>query len=90
MTVTKLFNQIFRDSTGKVVIMQWPNLPIAGWIIFKLAAHINNNQTFTDSFNGISTTFLLVWATLELTTGVNIFRKLLGLVVLVATVTHYL
>lgn len=90
MTGKKIFDHTFRDSKGNLAIMHWPNVPLYGWIAFKLGAMISNNQNLTDTYNGISTTFLLVWATLEITSGLSYFRRILGLVVFVATVSHYM
>jgi hypothetical protein len=90
MTIKQMFDRTFKDHNNKVVIMQWPNIPLLGWIAFKLGALISDNPELTTSYNAISTTFLLVWAVLELTSGVNYFRQMLGLVVLVATLAHYM
>ena len=86
----QLFNRTFKDQKDNVVIIQWPNIPLIGWAAFKLGASFSNNSDLTASYNGISTTFLLVWAVLELTSGVNYFRRTLGIVVLVATLAHYM
>ncbi len=85
-----MVKNIFKTLDGRIVIIQKPNLPIVGWAVLKLAAMVSDSQAWVDCLNALSTTSLLLWATLEITTGVNYFRKLLGLVVFVATVSHYL
>jgi len=67
-----------KDKEGKVVLWQWPNLPLVGWAIFALLSHLTRWQPLA----WIGTAFLVVWALLEIFRGVNYFRRALGLVVL--------
>ena len=64
-----------------------PNLLLYGWAIFKLATLVSNDPSLIENFTVLSTLSLLVWATLEITTGASYFRKLLGLAIFVAIVT---
>ena len=82
--------QFFKDSHGKVILFQWPNIPICGWLFFKLAAMVSSNKTQVTILGNISTTFLLIWAILEITSGVSPFRRVLGLIVLAAITAHYI
>jgi hypothetical protein len=90
MTKKQLASYVFKDAEGKFVIMQWPNIPLMGWLVFKIAAVISKDQSLDTTLNGLGTTFLLGWATLEITSGSNLFRKLLGLTVFIATINHYI
>lgn len=70
-----------------MILVQKPNPPLIaagiGFIIDKFAAGI---------FQKIGTTLfissLIIWSYLELTQGVNWFRKLLGAVVLISTLMN--
>ena len=81
---TTLFDRIFRDDTGSIVIAQPPSLPLLVWLA---AAGINllptggNVEAFLDA---LSFGALFTWAWLELFQGVNYFRRSLGLIVLAA------
>jgi len=88
MSTMSWFNHIFRDSNGKIAIIQWPNIPLSGWILFKVAAMISNNSSLIDVFNIFGTVLLLIWASLELTNGTSTFRRILGLVILIFTILN--
>lgn len=79
----------FKDKHGHIVLWQWPNLPIYGWIIFKLLALVVASGQLKTGCEELSVAFLFVWAFLEITQGVNYFRKLLGLVVLLGIIASY-
>lgn len=68
-----------RDKSGKVVLGQAPNKAIIGWAVFALLSYITHSQLL----GWIGTTFLLAWAFMEIFQGVNYFRRLLGLIVLI-------
>ncbi len=72
----------FKDKHGKFVIAQSPNLPIMSWLIIVVL----NFFIHSAILGWLADAFLLVWAFLELYRGVNGFRRLLGLVVLVALI----
>ena len=71
-----------RDRNNKVVIWQFPNLPIAGWLLCMIAAYLMPQGSVQLGLASISTAFLIVWSYLEITQGVNYFRKTLGAVIL--------
>jgi hypothetical protein len=74
----------FKDQKGRVVLWQWPNIPLCGWALSKFFAVIVNNPSMESGFSNLGTSLLFVWAYLELTNGVNYFRRLIGLAVLSA------
>jgi len=84
-----LLNKFFRDKKGNIVIGQSPNIPIIGWSIFMLTSIIVPSGTLKTGFSMLSSAFLFLWAYLELTQGVNKFRQLLGLVVILIVITSY-
>lgn len=70
--------EIFIDNKGEVVIAQFPNLPIIiallSWIISISLDDVN----LSIKFSNLSFSFFLVWSWLEMSYGVNIFRRTLG------------
>jgi hypothetical protein len=78
-----LFDRIFRDSEGKIVIGQMPNLPLMvglAAIILQFVLPIGKLQTASDL---VAFGALFTWAWQELFEGVNYFRRALGLISLV-------
>lgn len=83
-TVT-LLKRLFCDARGNVVIVQRPNR----WLVLAAAAWAIQHagpEDWRDFGQGLWYAALVVWTLLELTKGVNWFRRLLGLAVLVTTV----
>jgi hypothetical protein len=65
---------LFEDrSTGRLVVAQWPNIPLWVWIVASLLR-----------WHLVATAALVVWAVLEVAKGVNPFRRGLGALVLLA------
>ncbi len=81
-----LFDKTFRDSNGNIVIAQPPNLPIIVWGVASLLKLIFTNGLINVGLDLIAFGSLFTWAWLELFQGVNYFRRMLGLVVLVGFV----
>ncbi|MEY9855890.1 hypothetical protein ABH935_001494 [Catenulispora sp. GAS73] len=82
--------RFWRDADGRVVLAQWPNLPLIGWLVFAALAGISGGGHWRSAAEFVSSAFLFTWAYLELTQGVNYFRRLLGLAVLVVVVSSHL
>jgi|JI10StandDraft_1071094.scaffolds.fasta_scaffold5080671_1 hypothetical protein len=40
----------FKDKNGNVAIAQWPNIPIVGWLLFKLAAMLATSPQLESGF----------------------------------------
>lgn len=74
----------FKDKNGRVVIAQMPNLPLIGWFVFMLLDMLWKSHYSTDHsiFGTLSFGFIFTWAWLEISSGVNYFRRTLGLLVL--------
>jgi len=75
-------NHSIRDKGGRIVIWQSPNWLLWSWIIFRVVAIVLSTGRLKSGFEQLSTATLFAWACLEVTEGVNYFRKLLGAVVL--------
>jgi hypothetical protein len=78
------FSGLLKDKDGNLTIAQWPNIPIVGWLVFKVFSMLAHDPRLEAGFSAISTAFLFTWAYLEIQSGVNYFRKLLGLIVISA------
>jgi hypothetical protein len=84
----KALQNFFKDKTGRVVLWQRPNLPICGWAVFKVLAFLTHGD-LRYGCQLVSTGFFLMWALLEITKGVNYFRRLLGFGLLAMVVASY-
>lgn len=88
MTRTKI-SKIFKDSGGKITIIQFPNGLLFAWIVCKIIGLLIADGQFADGISMLSTAVLFTWAYLEITSGVNYFRKGLGLIVIIFIVRGF-
>lgn len=82
--------KIFITKSGNAVILQRPNLPISAWIIAKIAEHVTNEPVIKEGLAQTSVAFLLIWSLMELFQGVNYFRRILGLLILLSIAMQHL
>lgn len=85
-----IINLVFRDKNNRIVIGQFPNIPIIGWFVIMLISKLLVDGNLKTNLELISTAFLFTWAYLELFQGVNYFRRFLGLIVLMAVIVSIL
>mgnify|MGYP000408497243 CR=1 FL=1 len=85
MVERSFIEKCYKDEKGKVTLYQLPNLPIIVWFVSMLASRIISEGLVHDTLSLISFGALFTWAWLELFSGVNYLRRILGLVVLVLT-----
>lgn len=78
-----LFEKTFRDDDGKIVLAQWPNLPILVWLVAAGLKLLPISGNLRAGVSAVAYGSLFTWAWMELFQGVNYFRRSLGLVVLV-------
>ena len=81
-----LFDRFFRDNTGEIVIAQAPNIPILVWIGATLLKLVVKTGQVKVALDVLAFSSLLYWSFLEITQGVNYFRRDLGVVVLIAII----
>ncbi|GAA6618963.1 hypothetical protein [Scytonema sp. NUACC26] len=81
-----LFDKIFRDSNGKIVIAQMPNPPIIVWVVASLLKLIFPTGEINLVLDWVAFGSLFIWACLELFQGVNYFRRTLGFIVLIGVI----
>jgi len=83
---TNLFDRTFRDSEGKIVIAQPPNLPLLVWLAATLLNLAFTSGTIHTALDAIAFGALFTWAWQELFRGVNYFRRSLGFIVLLGAI----
>jgi len=80
--VSKQISNLFKDKKGNVVLAQWPNIPLIVWFIGFVVDKITTGN-LQELAGFVSFGALIIWAGLEIFSGVNYFRRVLGLVVLI-------
>jgi hypothetical protein len=81
-----LFDKIFRDSNGEIVIAQPPNPPLIVWLVATLLKLVFTTGNINIVLDWVAFGSLFIWALLELFQGVNYFRRTLGLLVLIGVI----
>jgi hypothetical protein len=81
-----LFDKIFRDNTGNVIIAQMPNPPLWVWLAATVLKLIFTSGNLYAVLDVIAFGSLFTWAWQELFDGVNYFRRTLGLVILIVVI----
>ena len=82
-----LIDKTFRDSDGKIVLAQMPNLPLIVWIVTSLLTLVFfTSGKINTVLDVVANGSLFTWAWLELFQGSNYFRRALGLAVLIGIV----
>jgi hypothetical protein len=76
------WDRIWRDKRGNIVIFQWPNVWLIAWAILDIISIVTMG-TVSNIFWWLANATLAVWALLEVTKGVNYFRRGLGVIVLI-------
>ncbi len=86
--IKKKVRDFCSDKDGNLVLAQKPNLPIVGWLVFKLASIPVSDQATKTGLETIATFFIFTWAYLEVVEGDSNFRRLLGVVLITLLVTN--
>lgn len=81
--------KFFKDDDGNVAIWQFPNVPLMGWLLFKIIGMAADNNALKLGCENLSMAFLFTWAYLEITSGDSRFRKLLGIIVIIWLLTTF-
>jgi hypothetical protein len=84
VTPKKLLDRFIRDKKGHIAIWQFPNVPLLGWLVCRLATLVVAGS-LEHTLKYVGTAFLLVWAYLEITQGASYFRRVVGLLVFIGT-----
>jgi hypothetical protein len=81
-----LWDRIWRDKRGKIVIYQNPNIWLIAWAVLAFISMVVPRGKTSDIVWWASTIVLAFWALLELFRGVNYFRRALGAFILLITI----
>ena len=76
------FDWLLRDKRGRVVVLQWPNAPLAVAGLAWLALLFVPAGPWHTVLNVVFHAGLIVWAAIEVVWGSSNFRRILGAVVL--------
>lgn len=87
----KNFSQKFwEDKNGNAIVWQPPNKWLSLWFITMVLGWFLPRGLVEQAIGLISLVALIIWAGLELTKGVNYFRRLIGLLVLLVIIVSRL
>ena len=75
-------DKCFKDDDNNIVIAQRPNIPILIFIVFFVLSKLVSSTYLQDVFSMLGTLFLFAWAWLEVSLGINYFRRSLGVIVI--------
>lgn len=81
---SKFYIWLFRCQDGSYIYGQAPNIPIIVAGVTFVLAIIIPDPSIKSTLNLIFRLSVIIWAILELCWGVNNFRRILGLIVLLA------
>jgi hypothetical protein len=68
----------FSDKHGKLAIAQLPNPPLIIWLLATAVAHFVHTGLVHTSARIVAVAAILVWAILEIISGLSPFRRILG------------
>jgi hypothetical protein len=83
-------HKFWEDKNGNIVVVQKPGLPIIVFIVAAIIYVLFQNGGFGKFFGWVAVAALVVWALLEIFRGVNYFRRLLGVAVLLLVALFWL
>lgn len=85
MAQHRTFSQRFwEDRRGKVIVWQAPNIWLYLWAVTLVAGWFTPYGFIQKTLGWVSLLSLVIWAVLEAVKGVNYFRRLVGVLVLLA------
>ena len=85
----KLIDKCIKDKHGHIVIFQSPNLSLISYFVFSILDLIFRSGAITYFFKALSFGSLFTWSWLEIFYGVNYFRRILGLVIMIGNVMFF-
>jgi hypothetical protein len=88
-TRRNLWDRTWKDRDGKVVMWQTPNAWLISWAGFTAVSLFFSGRV-SDVFSWIASAALIIWSLLEIFSGVNYYRRVLGLAVLAYAVASLL
>jgi len=84
-------DKFWHDKHGHTVVWQRPNPLLITWFVAIVLSIMLPDGSLERYVSFVGTVAIFIWAVLELTRGVNNFRRLLGLgVLMLMLVAHFL
>lgn len=83
---TTFWDKFWRDEYGRDVIWQRPNAFLLTWIVVTVLGLFMPYNEIKTTLGIIGTIAIIIWALWEMYSGVNRFRRLLGALVLLASI----
>lgn len=80
-----LWDKIWKDKHGRVVIWQTPNPLLLGWVVLTTVSLFFTGR-IADALSSLGSVSLIVWSLLEIFRGINYFRRALGLLVILFSI----
>jgi hypothetical protein len=74
--------RIWQDHDGKTVLWQRPNKWLIIWAFAEITGFLLGQSSIGKIIHWLGASALIIWSLLEISRGVNYFRRGLGLVVL--------
>lgn len=84
--VQTFVDKTFKDNQGRVVLGQFPNLSLMSFVLFSITTRFFRSGSAGSFCKVMAFGSLFVWSWLEITSGVNYFRRALGLGVMIVNV----
>lgn len=81
-------NKCFYDKNNKLTIAQAPNKWIVSALLFITLGRLNFLSDYKFTIDMLASATLVIWAGLEITSGANYFRRLLGTIVLTLVIIN--
>jgi len=85
-----MLNWLFKTDDGDIVIYQFPNWSLLLAISLWLISNFVDAQPYNNLAVMLYRLLLMYWASLEIKTGVNNFRSILGTIVFVVILIGFL
>jgi len=79
-------DNVVKDKNGRITLWQSPNLPIIVWAVAVMVSKLVTNGKPHQVLELIAFGAIFTWAWLEVFTGVNYFRRSIGVIVLVLSI----
>jgi hypothetical protein len=83
MNLKKIIDKLIKDKKGKVVLTQFPNTIFIIFLISYVLEYLVRSGIYNNLFRLIAFGTLFTWSWLEITDGVNYFRRIFGLTVVI-------
>jgi hypothetical protein len=83
------WDKFWRDEYGRDVIWQKPNVFLVTWFVSTFLTWFMPYNTLKRILLLVSLVAIIIWSCLEMYSGVNRFRRLLGLLVFIIVVINW-